>query len=293
MKKGLLILLFLPVLSCKRSDVFGDIVPNTSRVIAEFTDARTGTNVTQEATSNTVELDLTELRIDPRSVMDGEAKVKVIVNPIVVTEYNAANGTSYTPVPAAAFSLLTSEFTFNREHRKTMVRGIIRPTALLNDRYAVGLSIAEVKGGEIGSVGKSVIVFISVKNKYDGIYSIKGYSDIPGTPYVGHFTVPCSEAFEVATSAANAVILFPTQPVANGNTFVYINNLLPEISFDASNKVESVSARAGGIGLIFPYDAAYNSRYDPTTKTIYIKYGVAPVGSGRYVIDTLVYCGPR
>lgn len=174
-----------------------------------------------------------------------------------------------------------------------MIRAAMRPTALLNGSYAVGLSIAEVSGGEIGSNGKNIIVFLSIKNKYDGIYSIKGYSDIPGTSYSGLFNVPCDEELEIITSNVSSVVISPAQPVASGNSFAYIGNLLPEISFDAANKVSEVKALPGGIDLIFPYDVSYNSRYDPATKTIYVKYGVAPVGSGRYIIDTMTYCGPR
>jgi hypothetical protein len=294
MKIGLLIFFSLLLISCKKNDVFGDIEPNTSRVIAEFTDARTGTHVAQAFTPNPLELELTELRIEPRSVVDGDIKVKVIVNPVVVAEYNAANGTTYTPVPATAFSLLSNEFAFNRERRTAMVRATISPSAILDDTYAVGLSIAEVSNGEISSIAKSVIVFISIKNAYDGIYSIKGYSEIPGTGYIGNFTVPCSEEVGVVTASDNAVFLSPAQPVADGGSFVYISNLLPTIQFDlTTNKVTGVTAQSGGIDLIFPYDAGYDSRYDPATKTIYLKYGVAPMGSGRFIIDTLTYCGPR
>jgi len=294
MKFRLLLLYLVFLYSCKRDDIFGDITPNTSRVIAEFTDARTGTFVTHDAVAGSVEVDLTELRIDPRSVLDGLAKVKVIINPTVVTEYNAENGTAYTPIPAAAFSLASSEYKFNKNQRKTMVRAAMNPSALLNGDYAIGLSIAEVDGGEISPIGKHVIVFLSIKNKYDGIYSLKGYSEIPGTSYTGHFTVPCSEQLELASGSVSSVFILPTQPVADGNGFAYIGNLLPEISFDAAtNKVTGVTAAAGGIDLIFPFDAGYNSRYDPATKTIYVKYGVAPAGSGRYIVDTLTYCGPR
>lgn len=138
------------------------------------------------------------------------------------------------------------------------------------------------------------MVVVSIKNDYDGIYSLKGYSDIPGTPYVGNFTVPCAEELEVATSGANSVFLAPTQPVFDASGFAYISNLLPDFVFDkATNKVTAVATRPGGIDLIFPYDASYNSRYDPATKTIYVKYGVAPAGSGRYIIDTLTFCKPR
>ena len=98
----------------------------------------------------------------------------------------------------------------------------------------------------------------------------------------------------MTTSNVSSVIISPAQPVASGASFVYINNLLPEISFNpTTNAVTGVQTIPGGIDLIYPFDASYNSRYDPATKTIYVKYGVAPVGSGRYIIDTLTYCGPR
>lgn len=299
MKNKLLALLiaacFVTLLfSCRRSQVFEGIVPNTDRIIAEFTDARTGTFVAHEFSTEPVQIDLTELRLDPRSVTDHATQVKVIVNPVAVSDYNAANGTAYAAAPTAAFSLTPTEYALRPEQRKVMVRATLRPSSFLDDQYAIGLSIAEMSDGEISKIAKDVVVIVSIKNDYDGIYSLKGYSDIPGTPYVGNFTVPCTEELEVATSGANSVFLFPTQPVANAASFAYISNLLPDITIDkTNNKITAVNARPGGIDLIFPYDAAYNSRYDAATKTIYVKYGVAPAGSGRYIIDTLTFCRPR
>lgn len=281
-------------LSCRKTDVFEGIDPNTDRIIAEFTDARTGSFIARDFSSLPVEVDLTELRLDPRSVTAQATTVKIIVNPVAVSDYNSANGTAYVAAPTAVFALTPSEYVLTPDQRKVMVRATLRSSSFLTDQYAIGLSIAEVVGGEVSKVSKSVIVVVSIKNDYDGIYSIKGYSDIPGTPYVGNFTVPCSEDLEVATSGSSSVFIAPTQPVFNTGGFVYISNLLPEISFDkATNKVNAVSTRPGGLALIFPYDAAYNSRYDPSTKTIFLKYGVAPAGSGRYIIDTLTFCRPR
>jgi hypothetical protein len=298
MKKGLLILscictaVFL--FSCKRSDVFGDIETNTDRVIAGFTDAGTGTYVSCDFSANAIEVDLTELRLDLRSVINHPTKVRVIPNPVVVDNYNAANGTAYIAAPAAAFSLTPNEYVLKPAQRKAMIRAALRPSAFLDRQYAVGLSIAEMSDGEISPIAHDVIVFISIKNDYDGIYNLKGYSNIPATPYIGNFTIDCSEELEVATSGVNSVYLAPAQPVYDNGTFAYISNLLPDLVFDkATSKVTAVNARAGSLGFIFPYDVSYNSRYDQATKTIYVKYGIVPVGSGRYIIDTLTYCRPR
>ena len=174
-----------------------------------------------------------------------------------------------------------------------MVKASVRPSALIGKSYAIGLSIAEMDRGEISSVAKNVIVFISVKNKYDGIYSLKGYAEIPGSAFTGAFSLGCAQELGVATSGNNSVYLDPSQPVASAGSFIYINNLLPEFTFDANNKITAVNGMTGSLGIIFPYDASYNSRYDPATKTIYVKYGIVPAGSGRYVVDTLTFCKPR
>lgn len=294
MRNGLFISIFLILLSCSRPNVFGEIEPNTNRVVVEFKDARTGTTVSHSYSADPIEIDLTEIRLNPRTVTDHDTKVKVILNSVVVYDYNTANGTSYKPVPATAIALPTANYVLGPEKRSTMVRCVVRPSSLLNGFYAIGLSIAEMSDGDISPIGKNVIVFISIKNEYDGIYRLNGFSQIPGSAYIGNFTVPCTEKLEVATASDNSVHLSPAQPVANGSSFIYISNLLPTIQFDkATNKVSGVIGRAGGIDLIFPYDPNYNSRYDASTKTIFVKYGIAPAGSGRFIIDTLTYCGPR
>jgi hypothetical protein len=298
MKNGLLCLFassFLSLLfSCKRHDVFGDIEPNTSRVMAEFTDAATGSYVTRDFSPQPTEVTLTELRLSPRAVTNHDTRVKVIVNPVVVSEYNAANGTSYIPAPPSGFSLTPAEYILSPEQRTVLVKAVIQPSALLDAQYAVGLSIASMSDGDISATAHNVIVFLSIKNSYDGIYSLHGYANIPATSYVGNFSLPCSENLEVATSGSASVFLSPSQPAPDNGGFVYISNVLPDFAFDkTTNKVSAVSSRNGGIALIFPYDASYNSRYDPASKTIYVKYGVAPAGSGRYIIDTLTFCRPR
>lgn len=282
------------LMSCKKNDVFGDIQPNTDRIIAEFTDAETGTYVSHDFSAEPIEIDLTELRLNPRSVTNHVTTVKVTVNPSVVSNYNLANGTTYASAETGTFSLVDYAYMLKTDRRNVMIRAVLRPQTFLDKQYAIGLSIAEMSDGYISPIAHDVIVFVSIKNDYDGIYSLKGYSNIPASPYVGSFALPCSEELEVATASGNSVFINPTQPVANAGTFAYISNLLPEIVLDkATHKVTNVNARTGSLGFIFPYDASFDSRYDTASKTIYLKYGIAPAGSGRYIVDTFIYCKPR
>ncbi|RYF85083.1 MAG: DUF1735 domain-containing protein [Chitinophagaceae bacterium] len=280
--------------ACKRHDTFGDIEPNTNRVMAEFTEAATGSSVVHDYSSTPIEVDLTELRLSTRSITDHGTKVRIISNPTVVTQYNQANGTEYTPAKPASFSFSSEEYVLSPAQKKVMVKASLVPAAFLDKPYAIGLSIAEMSDGDISATAKNVIVFISIKNDYDGIYSVKGYAEIPGTAFTGSFSLSCAEELAVVTSGSLSVYPDPGQPVVSGSSYTFLTNLLPEFTFDkATNKITAVSPRSGSIGFIYPFDAAYNSRYDPATKTIYVKYGVAPAGSGRYVIDTLKFCKPR
>lgn len=296
-KISLLLFLYVCMLiatSCKRNDTFGDMETNTNRVIAEFTDANTGTYVSHDFSAEPIEINLTELRLNPRSVTNHTTTVSIVVNPAVVSNFNSDNGTTYTAAQTGTFSLVNSEYRLKADQRKAMIRAVLRPQAFLDKQYAIGLSIAALSDGDISPISHDVIVFVSIKNDYDGIYSLKGYSNIPASPYIGSFALPCSEELEVATASGNSVFISPTQPVANAGSFAYIANLLPEIVFNkATNKVTNVNARAGSAGFIFPYDASFDSRYDPASKTIFLKYGITPAGSGRYIIDTFVYCKPR
>ena len=279
--------------SCKQDQVHGDIEPNTTRIVAEFTDASVGSSVTESFSGEAIDVYLTELRLSTRTVTNQNTSVKVNSNPSVVSNYNAANGTDYTAAGTAGFAL-TSDYQLGPQQRKVMVKASIRPAAFLDRPYAIGLSIAEVSDGEISPIAKNVIVFVSIKNEYDGIYSLKGYSEVPGTGYTGHFSLACDEELEVVTSGNNSVYIAPSQPAYSAGGFAYITNLLPDFTLDkTTNKVAAVSSRSGSLGFIFPFDPTYNSRYNPATKTLYVKYGVEPAGSGRYIIDTLTFCKPR
>ena len=117
----------LVVLSCRQSEVFEGIEPNTDRVIAEFTDAGTGTFIAHDFSTEPIEIDLTELRLEPRSVAENPTRVKLIVNPVAVADYNAANGTAYAAAPTAAFALSPSEYVLKPEQRKVMVKATLQP----------------------------------------------------------------------------------------------------------------------------------------------------------------------
>lgn len=163
--------------------------------------------------------------------------------------------------------------------------------------YGFGFQIAGVResGFNIAGNQKNAIVVVAAKNKYDGIYRVRGYGFLGGNttaPYL--FNIGCSSIYTVEmTTAGPASVNMSGQPLARNGGIIQFSNVLPTIIFDpATNKVTNVTAQPGSTGFVFPFDPTYDSRYDPATKTIYVKYGFQLVASWN-VIDTLVYCGPR
>jgi hypothetical protein len=178
-KKTLLIpfLLFAGMvffLSCKKDKVFGDIQPNTDRPIVEFTDSRDGGTFTIDYNTNWIDADLTEVRLFSRSIAKGDVKVKFIVNPTVVADYNTENGTSYISVPATSYSLESDEVTLSQENRSADIKIRLKPSLVTGGSFAIGLSIAEVTNAEISALHHNVLVEVKVKNAYEGDYQATG-----------------------------------------------------------------------------------------------------------------------
>ncbi len=282
------------MISCKRTTIYGDIEPNTDRMMVEFATAQDENLLAMEFSTGIKTIDLTELRIMPRSNVTKDATVKILVNPTIVADYNTAHGTNYTPLPSNLYELENSQFTLTRTERSKWVRLKVDPSTLLADDYAIGLSISESNGAEISPVSQNIFIALSVKNKYDGVYKLKGYATIPNTPYIGNFKTECADDIWLVTSGANSVYIDAQVFNDGAGGITAFSNILPNFVFDlATDKVTNVTARTGSLAMVFPQNPAYDSRFDPATRTLYIRYGISSLASGRYVIDTLEYCGPR
>ena len=155
--------------SCMKETYKIDIDDNTSRLVTEFTTARQGVNsIALDFGTATIDVDLTELRIVPRSDMNGSVQVKIAENKALVT------AAGYSNLPSGSYSITGLDYTFTPENRKTPVRIKINPSALVGGSYAIGLSIMHVSSGEISQIGKDIVIEIKVKNDYEGEYHATG-----------------------------------------------------------------------------------------------------------------------
>jgi hypothetical protein len=279
-----------------------DVVDNTSRIIVEFKDGLNDINqINLDYASGLVDVGDVVLRVDPRSVQDKDVTVKVTLNPTIIADYNSANGTAYAQLPATAFSVESYTVNVPASARQASLKLKINPSLVISGTYALGLSITETNAGEISKTYRNVLYAISVKNKYDGIYRLKAYTNLgtnTSAPYL--VSTDCAYELELVTTGINSVRM-GNQPLWRNNTF---SDGFCNVNFDfafntTTDKVTGVtsyaSAGCGGapIAVNFPGAyAAYDSRYDPATKTIFVKFGLNNSSTWN-IVDTLIYCGPR
>ena len=155
--------------SCLKQKYKIPIDDNTDRVVTEFTTARQGVNsLALDYSTSMIEVDLTELRVLPRSAMDGSVQVKISENKALVTT------SGYSTLPPGSYSITSFDYTLTPSSRKANIKLKINPSALVGGSFAIGLSIQQVSAGEISEAGKDILIEIKVKNDYEGDYHATG-----------------------------------------------------------------------------------------------------------------------
>ena len=289
--------------SCKQDQIFGDIDPNTDRIIIEFADAKNLQSVAMDYSTDVIEVDLAEIRFMGRSYVTNNVTARVTSSADVVNDYNNDNGTNYTPVPAGVFGFEPNEIVLTPTERKKKVHIRIRSSDISTGEYAIGLSIAEVSAGEVSQVAGTILIVVSVKNKYDGVYDVTGSCVDALGAYTGIYP---NNGVELRTVDASSVdYLDPTFDVGAPffNNAYIIENIStgnpawlysPRFVFNTTtDKVTAILDTDGlvPIGVIDPAGPNQFTMSSPDSKQFVIKYSVI---GGRFTItETWTYTGPR
>ncbi|MDP4261577.1 MAG: DUF1735 domain-containing protein [Bacteroidota bacterium] len=285
--------------SCKQDKVFGDITPNTDRPIIEFSEPSGFKSVAMDYSTSYIDLDITDIRFMIRSYVTKNATAKIIINPGLVYDYNDKNQTNYAVVPASLYGLVNDQFTLSATERSKTVRIHIRPSDVASGQNAIGISIAQVDGGEVSRIAGTLVVAISVKNKYDGSYHLKGfYTRTDNPPYNGPFETDV----QMVTTGPNSVAMYWPfggdyyQPFSNAGNLTAFSNVAPEVFFNGADQVTSINNYTGdpATGPFMTPSPGANSRFVPgATPVIYLKYYYNTNPANRIFADTLTYTGPR
>jgi hypothetical protein len=236
---------------------------------------------------------LLAVRLNSAEPASQDIKVTLVPNNTLVT------AAGYTVAPANTYTLDNLTVTIPAGKREGYLTIKTKPSDMAMGAYAFGFSIGSVSDPSVvlSENYKNILVVVTVKNKYDGVYTLRGHFLRTDNPA---FTGPFTTEVELETSGATSVDMYwelahaYAQPFANNGSLTYFGNVAPRITFNAADQVVSLFNITGAGGsptmTLFP---GYNSRYDPATKTIYLKYYYNTNPANRVFTDTLIYVGPR
>ena len=267
----------------------------------------TGTNNTNflglslDATNADTTINFIPVNLASSEPAPEDINVTLVKNDALVSAYNTANGTNYSVPTASMYAILNpgNVVTIPKGSYTGYLRIKFKPSSFLGGDYAFGYSIGSVdkKGYTISSNLKNGIVGIAVKNKYDGVYNLRGYHN--RDPY----TFPYNTEESLVTINGNTVAMYwndqggPGHPIGigpNNQLSWYGSAIAPVIVFDPNTNLVTNVYNAGGSTPItmFTGAGAGVSRYDPATKRIYVywNYSNNPL---RAFFDTLTYVRPR
>jgi hypothetical protein len=212
--------------------------------------------------------------------------------------YNTTNGTSKV-APVATVVKFPSTVVIKKGTSQTTVQATVTLSSdfNFNAAYALPIKISAVSSGVIsGNFGASVYSF-GVRNKYDGVYQMRGYHT--RSPY----NYPYNVTMEMRTLGATSVGYYWPDAGAFGHPIgIGPNNSLswyggavsPVVVFDpATNLVTNIYNQAGSPPIsIYTAAGSGQGRQDQSTKTMYL-YWRYNANDARGFLDTLTYLHGR
>jgi len=213
--------------------------------------------------------------------------VNLTLDTAALSLYNNTDSTNYTVPPATVYKFPSSVI-IKKGTQLTQVDITITIGSDFdfNKSYAVPLKIVSASSGTVSNNFGSAIYSFGARNRYDGIYRVKGYVSHPNAAYTGPF-----DSDEVSfTTTGVASVGMKAQPFSNNGTLSTFD-VHPVFTVNADNSVAVTGLPDGGMAPAVS-DPAYKNRYDPATKTFFISYSYN-AATPRIVYDTCIYVKPR
>jgi hypothetical protein len=211
----------------------------------------------------------------------------------IVSDYNAANGTSLTPLASTSIALdidYSKPAIIKKGTRVATFPISVNPLKLdLNNLNAIGLAIDHVEGASlnVGAESKLVIEF-GTRNQYDGYYFLRGRTLHPTNAALAGPVGPYADV-PLITSGPTSVIMGDQHPWANGSGSATPAGYEPTYVINpATNAVTVVNTFITAENI-----PGVTNSYNPTTKTIYAAWRYNASGGYRQFYDTLIYDRPR
>lgn len=226
----------------------------------------------------------TTVNLIPVALASGPAaqdiNVTVTQNNALVTAYNAANGTAFKVPPANLFTIANAggKVTIPKGSDIGYLQLKFVPLSFQGEDWALGFEITAVDRPDLQISGnlKSGVAGLLVTNAYEGDYKTTGFFQHP--------TVPRDIDQDDFLSTISARGVSKTLGDLTGTNINIRINADNTVTITPGSGTSGTSASVANIAG----DPVYNNRYDPATKTFWLKYGYPNPGPSRIVTEKVV-----
>jgi len=229
-----------------------------------------------EATS-TPSLPVTVSYSGPEATAPQDITVKVAVGAASkITEYNTATGGHYELLQPTSYTLSATEVVIKAGTSKATFNVLLKPSTF---NFAVSevlpLTITSASSGIISGNFNTILLNVSAKNAYDGIYAMQAGSFVqrysnPTTPTTGdalNGNTSTNPDLTLTTVGANTVQIGNLRWAGGSSGVGGIDNL--QATVDPATNLVTMKALGNATLAIIPGSV---NKYDPATKTFTLNF---------------------
>jgi hypothetical protein len=285
------IVLLLLLSSClKNSPYFTDfskVAPSIDMPLAAFTE--NGLDALSFTPADTPSTFYVYVNVASPKALGKPINATLGVDSIFLNAYDTAQQAAYVVMPDSDYSLSTTTITVpSGQHLAFATLKIFTNKVDASQQYVLPLTIT--KADLPIEQWNHLMLYIAVKNIYDGNYTLTGYASHPG---VSVLTGPYGPVIEpLATSGVSSVTMLNAHPWSTASNATLPGTYSPVYAINPANDSVTITNAAFGPSSILNAPG-YPSYYDPATQTIYAQWTYLGGGGPRFFTDTLVYSGPR
>jgi hypothetical protein len=209
----------------------------------------------------------------PEASAPEDITVKVRVGDAsAITAYNTATGSTYEKLNAAGTDFTETDVIIKKGTSKGTFNVVVKPNSFdFSKTEVLPLTIVSASSGIISGNFGTILLRVSAKNKYDGLYEVTGTMVDVTAPLLTHVNTALGAdapmQFQLVTVSATKVALYDdyvtggyNSPISNGTAFSQYGSFSAIFEFDpATNRVIAVTNRYGQ-----PAANTRSARLDPT-----------------------------
>jgi hypothetical protein len=268
------------------------------------------------------QLDAVLIQLASKEPAKQDVKVTLVKDMSLVSVYNNSNFTNYIEMPSNTYQLLNPEgltVTIPQgQHQAWLKIKIIKANFDFTQSYALGFSISSATPGyTIASNFRSMIIGVTVKNKYDGLWRMNGtlvdvangaLAAFPNAPIAFVTSGPSSVAMINKITTVGAWFDQPFHPITSAGAYSVYGGWAPVFNFNASDNLVTVANNsvygnpnpANTRGAVIDPTGINNYAVLSGVKTIRAKYIMTqssvvttPPHHRSFMNMTFTYVGPR